>query len=278
MDNYLNSYREMISLRGLTHHTVTSYSTYISAYLDYLSVFLCKDPQDVSWQELRDFIRWLQKARSLSDRTMNAVISQLRFFTIYVLHKTWDDSQLPRRRFDEYLPYVPSQKDTWTFISTIPDLKVKAFVTLLYSAGLRSCEVRNLKCPDIEHSNKRIFIRQAKTVPPDMPSFRIPHGIPSWNTGIPSRQGLAQGTGCSHSSGIKPGPSTMSISHIISLCMKNGWDGNTGSPAIPSGTLSVPTSMRMARICLPSKPCLDINPLLLPRSTSIWLLMVQPVP
>ena len=48
MDNYLNSYREMISLRGLTHHTVTSYSTYISAYLDYLSVFLCKDPQDVS--------------------------------------------------------------------------------------------------------------------------------------------------------------------------------------------------------------------------------------
>ncbi len=162
MDNYLNSYREMISLRGLTHHTMTSYSTYISAYLDYLSVFLCKDPQDVSWQELRDFIRWLQKARSLSDRTMNAVISQLRFFTIYVLHKTWDDSQLPRRRFDEYLPYVPSQKDTWTFISTIPDLKVKAFVTLLYSAGLRSCEVRNLKCPDIEHSNKRIFIRQAK--------------------------------------------------------------------------------------------------------------------
>lgn len=44
----------------------------------------------------------------------------------------------------------------------VPDLKVKAFVTLLYSAGLRSCEVRNLKCPDIEHSNKRIFIRQAK--------------------------------------------------------------------------------------------------------------------
>ena len=65
-----------------------------------------------------------------------------------MLHKTWDDSQLPRRRFDEYLPYVPSQKDTWTFISTIPDLKVKAFVTLLYSAGLRSCEVRNLKCTD----------------------------------------------------------------------------------------------------------------------------------
>ena len=162
MDNYLNLYRDMISLRGLTDHTITSYSTYLSAYLDYLSTVLGKSPEDVSWQELRDFIRWLQKNRSLSDRTMNAVISQLRFFTIYVLYQTWDDSQLPHRKFDEYLPYVPSQKDTWTFLSTLPDLKVKAFVTLLYSAGLRSCEVRYLKCSDIEHSNKRIFIRQTK--------------------------------------------------------------------------------------------------------------------
>lgn len=162
MDDYLNLFREMLSLRGLTDHTITSYSTYISAYLNYLNGVLYKKPEEVSWQEMRDFIRWLQHNRDLSDRTMNAVISQLRFFTIYVLHKPWDESQLPKRKFDEYLPFVPSQKDTWTFISTIPDLKVKAFVTLLYSAGLRSCEVRHLKCSDIEHSKNRIFIRQSK--------------------------------------------------------------------------------------------------------------------
>lgn len=162
MDKYFNSYREMISLRGLTDHTIKSYATYIKAYLAYLSSILSKSPVDVSWQELRDFIKWLQHSRNLSDRTMNAVISQLRFFTIYVLHKTWDDSQLPKRKFDQYLPFVPSQQDTWSFISTIPDLKAKAFITLLYSAGLRSGEVRHLKCSDIEHSNKRIFIRQGK--------------------------------------------------------------------------------------------------------------------
>lgn len=162
MDEYLKQFREMISLRGLTDHTVTSYSTYISAYLDYLKTFLLKKPEDVSWQELRDFVKWLQMYRKLSDRTMNAVISQLRFFTIYVLHQPWDDTQLPKRRFDTYQPFVLSQKDTWTFLSTIPDLKVKAFVTLLYSAGMRSSEVRHLKCSDIEHSKMRIFIRQSK--------------------------------------------------------------------------------------------------------------------
>jgi len=162
MDNYLITYREMVSLRGLTDHTVTSYATYIRAYLDYLSTILLKQPEYVSWQELRDFIKWLKKSRNLSDRTMNAVISQLRFFYIYVLHIPWDDTQLPKRRFDEYLPFVPSQQDTWTFLSTIQDIKVKAFITLLYSAGLRAGEVRQLKCSDIEHSNMRIFIRHSK--------------------------------------------------------------------------------------------------------------------
>lgn len=37
MDGYLNTFREMISLRGLTDHTIMSYSTYIRVYLDYLS-------------------------------------------------------------------------------------------------------------------------------------------------------------------------------------------------------------------------------------------------
>lgn len=40
MDKYLNSFREMISLRGLTDHTLKSYCTYILAYLDYLSCIL----------------------------------------------------------------------------------------------------------------------------------------------------------------------------------------------------------------------------------------------
>lgn len=162
MDKYFITYREMISLRGLTDHTVCAYSTYIRAYLAYLSTILFKQPEDVSWQELRDFIKWLQKSRSLSDRTMNAVISQLRFFTIYVLHLPWDDYQLPKRRFDKYLPFVPSGQETWSFISSISDIRAKAFITIMYSAGLRSGEVRHLKCSDIEHSRGRILIRQSK--------------------------------------------------------------------------------------------------------------------
>ena len=160
--DYLNIYREMISLRGLTDHTVKSYSTYIRAYLDYLRTFLHKRPEDVAWEDLRDFVRWLQKDRSLSDRTMNACISQLRFFTLYVLHKPWDPTQLPLRKFDGFLPYVPSRQEISTLIDSMPDLKLKAMVCLLYSSGLRVGEVCSLRYEDIRRKEMRIFIRHGK--------------------------------------------------------------------------------------------------------------------
>ena len=162
MDNYLNSFREMISLRGLTNHTLKNYCTYIRAYLDYLSTCLHKLPEDVSWPELRDYIRWLQNSRNLSDRTINCAISQLRFFTLYVLHKPWDDTQLPMRRFDEYLPFVPSKQEVSILIDSMPDLKQKAMVALMYSSGLRIGEVCHLRYEDIQRKNMRIHIRHGK--------------------------------------------------------------------------------------------------------------------
>ncbi len=162
MDNYLEQFREMLSLRGLTDHTLTSYSTYISAFLQYLSQQKLCSPEDAAWQDYRDFIVWIQTQRSLSDRTINACISQLRFFTIYILHKPWDPYQLPFRRFDSYLPFIPTREEMQIFLSSITDLKFKVLLCLMFSAGLRIGEVRHLKCSDIEHSRHRIFIRSSK--------------------------------------------------------------------------------------------------------------------
>lgn len=159
--DYLKTFREMISLRGLTDHTIKSYATYIRAYLDYLQDSSLS-PEEASWDVLRDFIKQLQKSRSLSDRTINGCISQLRFFTLYVLHKPWDSTQLPMRKFDEFLPYVPSKSEVMNFISTMPELKEKAMVSLMYSAGLRVGEVCHLKYEDVSRKDMRIHITHGK--------------------------------------------------------------------------------------------------------------------
>ncbi len=162
MNSYLNAYREMISLRGLTRHTMKSYCTYIHAYLDFLQNVLHKSPEDVSWDDLRAFILWLQISRRLSDRTINAVISQLRFFTIYVLHKPWDPYQLPFRRFDTRLPFVPSHEDTLKFLASVENPKAAAILSLMYSSGLRAGEACALRYEDVSRKDMRIHITKAK--------------------------------------------------------------------------------------------------------------------
>ena len=159
---YLTKYREMLSFRNLTKITRKSYITYIFAYLSYLDDVLHKVPEDVSWQEVRDFIVHLKTKRNLADRTINACISQIRFFYMYVLHKPWESFQVPFRKFNTYLPEVPTKQEVASFISSIPNLKQKAMVTLLYSSGLRVSEVCNLRCEDIQSDKMRIHIPMGK--------------------------------------------------------------------------------------------------------------------
>ena len=82
---------------------------------------------------------------------------------MYVLHKTWDYTQLPLRKFDEYLPYVPSKEETWQFISSMPDLKQRTMVTLMCSSGLRIGEVCRLRYEDVDRKNMRLHITHSKS-------------------------------------------------------------------------------------------------------------------
>ena len=160
--DFLKKYRKMISFRGLTEHTITAYSTYITAYLEYIDNKLHKYPSQVTYNDIRRFLDILQTERGLSDRTINCAIAQIRFFTMYVLHKPWDSTQVPTRRFDTYLPYVPSQEDANYFIESVSDLKQKAMLCLLYGSGLRIGEVCHLRYEDIQGKSRRIHICHGK--------------------------------------------------------------------------------------------------------------------
>ncbi|MBR4175252.1 MAG: tyrosine-type recombinase/integrase, partial [Lachnospiraceae bacterium] len=146
---------------GLSDHTMKSYCTYIRTYLEYLDL-IGKYPSQSTWKDMRNYLIWLQDSRHIADRTINVAIAQLRFFTMYVMHKPWDRTQVPKRKFDVYLPFVPTQDEAETFISTLPDLKQQAMVSLMYSSGLRIGEVCNLRYEDVSRKLMRIHITHGK--------------------------------------------------------------------------------------------------------------------
>lgn len=242
MDKYFHSFRDMIALRGLTDHTLKSYCTYIQAYLQYLTDILHKMPEDISWQELRDFVRWLQKSRNLSDRTINAAIAQLRFFTLYVLHQPWDETQLPSRRFDAYLPYVPSREDTLYFISSMPDRKAKTMLAVLYSSGLRVGELCQLRCQDIDRKQMRIHIAHSKSRQ-DRYAILSEQALDLFGMPAANPENFF-----SPDNAKKTFPLPRLFSQGISMPMKNVLAGRAGSPAIPFAMPLVRIFMKAAQI------------------------------
>jgi site-specific recombinase XerD len=152
----------MVMLRNLTDRTLATYSSYLRNYLDYVSGLLLKQPEDVTWDDLRDYVIHLRWARKLSPRTINGHIAQLKFFYLYVLNKPWDSYQIPYLKFDKYVPEVLTQREVMEFIDSIEDLKQKAIISLMYSSGLRVSEVCKLEYKDISREIMTITIREAK--------------------------------------------------------------------------------------------------------------------
>jgi site-specific recombinase XerD len=163
MKEYIDKVSEIIELRGLASNTQRSYKHFIKTYLAYVETSLKKMPEDVTWEEMRGYSQFLKEDKKLSNRTINAHFALIRFFTRYVLYKPWDYYQMPVRKFDRYLPTIPTQEEAVYFIKTIPNLKHKALVALLYSAGLRVSEVCNLKYSDVSRKNMKILIAPSKS-------------------------------------------------------------------------------------------------------------------
>lgn len=159
--DYFSVFIQMLQAKGLTDNTIRSYKTYIKPYLEYLSS-VAVAPENASWQAMRDYLSWIRLERNLSDRTINMIISYLQFFHMYILHKPWDRTQIPFRKFNVYLPFVSSRKEVLTFISSLEDPKARLAVSILYATGLRLDELCHLKCKDIISSSKKIHVSDSK--------------------------------------------------------------------------------------------------------------------
>lgn len=159
--DYYSIFIQMLHAKGLADNTIRSYKTYIIPYLSYLEQRQIL-PEDAIWQDMHDFLEWIRLERSLCNRTINMIISYLQFFHVYVLHKTWDVTQIPFRKFDQNLPFVPARNEVEAFLLSIENKKAYLALAILYATGLRLDELCHLKCKDIISTSKKIHVTHSK--------------------------------------------------------------------------------------------------------------------
>ena len=161
LESYFSQLEYYLELRDLSSNTKKSYRSFLKSYLEWLDSMGIQ-PMDASFDNIRTYILYLKKTKKLSNHSINAHTSQIRFFRLYILKQSWDRYEVPAMTIKSYLPEVLSVDETMAFINSINDLRLKACVALLYSSGLRLSELCHLRFEDIHYQDGRIFIRASK--------------------------------------------------------------------------------------------------------------------
>ena len=146
--------QEMIramELRNLSKHTKRNHL----GSVDRLSRYYNKSPDQLTKEQIEDYLLYLKNERGNTLGTCGVVASGIRFFFKHVVKKKLElDFHVTTKR--DKLPTVLTQRQAWALINAPSNIKHRLLLMTAYSAGLRAMEVARLK-PEHIHSDKMLI-------------------------------------------------------------------------------------------------------------------------
>ena len=137
-------------------------NTYRSEILHYLKEFENIDLNEITKQEIEQYIFRLKTKHEISDSRQNQIINAIKFYQEKVLGLPRTMYDLTRPKKSKTLPDTLSEDEIYDLINNPKNLKHKAILHVMYSGGLRIGEVPKLRIEDIRSANKQIFVKGAK--------------------------------------------------------------------------------------------------------------------
>ena len=127
-----------------------------------LADFFNKTPDMISEQELQDYFLHRKNVDKWSAATMRIRYSGIKFFFVNVLKRQWHTLELVHATREQRLPTVLSVKTVRRILNTVNTPQNKAYLTTVYSCGLRLQETLNLQVSDIDSERMRIHVHRGK--------------------------------------------------------------------------------------------------------------------
>jgi len=153
--------KKMLQEMQLRNYSKRSIETYLSC-IGQLAKYYNRSPEQISRQEIKDYLLYLINDRQVSKSTVNQVISAIKILQVDVLGNEWATVQVQRPRLPKDLPVVLSKKEVEKILAVTINLKHRAAIMTAYSGGLRLGEVCMLKPTDIDVSRKQVRIALGK--------------------------------------------------------------------------------------------------------------------
>jgi len=145
-------------LQGKSQSTFSNYIRRIAI----ISLHFNRLPEDISDDEINEYLTSLAlSSNSPSRSSFKHMVYGLRYYFRHIkLNRR--AINLPSLKNDTRLPIILNRSELKQLFSAPKLLKHRIILSLIYSAGLRSKEVTNLKLADIDFERKTIHIRQSK--------------------------------------------------------------------------------------------------------------------
>lgn len=153
------AYIDLLERRRYSPNTI---QTYLSLFEQFLRYFHEIKPEALNDAHVAEFQTYLVKEKRVSTSSQNQYINAIKFYFEKVLgrDKAYYHIERPIKEFK--LPKVLSEKEVVGILNAVHNLKHKAMLLLVYSAGLRAGELINLRIDDIDGEQMRVFVRGGK--------------------------------------------------------------------------------------------------------------------
>lgn len=148
---------QKVVLGGLSNSTLLNYGRCIAK----ISLHFKTPAVELEEEQINGYLQFLLTGNQPSKSYFKHTVYGLRM--LYRIHDLEDRIiKLPSLKRQNKLPVVLSIKECKLLFRSARILKHRVLLSLIYSAGLRSKEVRNLKISDIDSDRMMIHIRQTK--------------------------------------------------------------------------------------------------------------------
>ncbi len=142
--NFEDLRKELVS-RKYSYKTIKGYLYYNKDFTRHAG----KRPSEIKDADIKDYLVYLAGEKESATATINQAINALKFYYGAMLKKKFV-YEVKRPRKDKKLPIVLSQEEVARILTSLDNVKHKAILMLVYSAGLRVGEVVRLKPEDID--------------------------------------------------------------------------------------------------------------------------------
>ena len=149
---------KMLQLNGKGERTQESYTRAVRMLIEHCQ----KSPELITEEELQDYFIHRQNTCKWSPATMRICYSGIRFFYEKVLCCKWHTLDILRAQREQRLPAVLSQEEVHTLLSRVKTTHNHAFLTTVYSCGLRLQEALCLEVSDIDSDRMMIHVHRGK--------------------------------------------------------------------------------------------------------------------